>query len=87
VKTTNSYKYYDISSSIYNFLYKTGSQMEQVLVHLKMQERSMAWLSRQLGVSSQTITNWNKGHTVPSRANKIAMAQILGASYYDLFNE
>jgi len=54
---------------------------------LKMQERSMAWLSRQLGVSSQTITNWNKGHTVPSRANKIAMAQILGASYYDLFNE
>jgi len=60
--------------------------MDSVLHELKEQERSVAWLGRQLGVSKTAVYNWAWGRVVPRRAYKLAMAYALGKSYEDLFN-
>jgi len=61
--------------------------MDLVLKELKNQERSVAWLGRQLGVSKTAVYNWAWGRVIPSRAYKLAMAYVLGKPYDWLFNE
>jgi DNA-binding XRE family transcriptional regulator len=61
--------------------------MINVKKELKSQERSLAWLSRQLGVSETCIYKWSTGRTIPSRANRIAIASVLNMPYEELFKE
>ncbi len=61
--------------------------MEKVVQSLKAQDRSLSWLSRQLGVHRTTVSTWVAGKFEPNRGNKIAIAHILNESMEDLFNE
>lgn len=60
--------------------------MDSVLKELKAQERSIAWLGRQLGVSKTAVYNWSWGKVTPSRAYKLAMSYVLDKRYSELFD-
>ena len=64
----------------------TKRKMDLVLKELKAQERSIAWLGRQLGVSRTAVYNWAWGKIAPSRAYKLAIAYVLEKQYEELFN-
>jgi len=64
----------------------TKRKMDLVLKELKAQERSMAWLGRQLGVSGTAVYNWAWGKIEPSRAYKLAIAYVLEKQYEELFD-
>tara|TARA_Y100000310_G_C20487708_1_gene717643 strand:- start:333 stop:518 length:186 start_codon:yes stop_codon:yes gene_type:complete len=61
--------------------------MEKVIQHLKEQERSVAWLGRQLGIKRTTLYYWTSGKKEPRRAYKMAIAQVLGQPYDNLFDK
>ena len=61
--------------------------MEKVIQHLKEQERSVAWLGRQLGIKRTTLYYWTSGKKAPRRAYKMAIAQVLGQPYDNLFDK
>tara|TARA_R100000656_G_C3890775_1_gene116529 strand:- start:219 stop:404 length:186 start_codon:yes stop_codon:yes gene_type:complete len=61
--------------------------MENVIKHLKDNERSLSWLSRRLGMSRVTLSTWASGKVAPSRAYKLAMSYVLNVPYEELFKE
>ena len=61
--------------------------MNKVMKHLKEQERSVAWLRRQLWVKRTTLYYWTSGKKEPRRAYKMAIAQILQQPFENLFEE
>ncbi len=61
--------------------------MKYVKKELKLQERSLAWLSRQIGVSETCVYKWSSGERKPSLAYRIAMASVLEKPLSVLFNE
>ena len=61
--------------------------MEKVIQQLKEQERSVAWLGRQFGIKRTTLYYWTSGKKEPRRAYKMAIAQVLGQPYDNLFDK
>lgn len=52
---------------------------------LAEQERSQAWLARQLGVSRQRIGKWTSGRFTPQASNQQKIAAALGRTVSDVF--
>ena len=57
---------------------KERKKMQILSDILKFEERSVAWLSRKIGVSRACVSHWLKGKTIPSELNKMKIASLLG---------
>lgn len=55
-----------------------------IQLYLDVNERSMAWLSRRLGVHINTIRSWKRTGKV-SQMGKLALCYITGQTYEQLF--
>lgn len=52
---------------------------------MRAQGRKDAWLAKQVGKTRRTIQNWRKGSPPISKANAMAVAQILGVTVEEVF--
>jgi lambda repressor-like predicted transcriptional regulator len=61
--------------------------LKKLIKVLKKKERSLRWLSRQLGVHYMTVQHWKKSKNGVPDWHKDKICKVLNVSKKDLFSE